>query len=215
MKGDPRGKKMKNKKKGKDDKSSDMKVGSIGGAVSITGRFDSNKTTKKFFKVFKKKAPEISMAEATDLYIQNIVNSKDLLKNVGNFLNRYIKGIDLVARKIPDFISSDENMLIEMQKQLQESAENMLEMPKMIRECTMIQGDLDMMYVNDIMRKDYRLRDLEWSDRTKLGSGAFAEVYAAKLSQGDRSVDVALKWFKDRIKPSTVTDILLEDRTMR
>lgn len=155
------------------------------------------------------------MAEATDLYIQNIVNSKDLLKNIGNFLNRYIKGIDLVARKIPDFISSDENMLIEMQKQLQESAENMLEVPKMIRECTMIQGDLDMIYVNDIMRKDYRLRDLEWSDRTKLGSGAFAEVYAAKLRQGDRSVDVALKWFKDRIKPSTVTDILLEDRTMR
>lgn len=91
----------------------------------------------------------------------------------------------------------------------------MLEVPKMIRECTMIQGDLDMIYVNDIMRKDYRLRDLEWSDRTKLGSGAFAEVYAAKLRQGDRSVDVALKWFKDRIKPSTVTDILLEDRTMR
>nr|XP_034307373.1 uncharacterized protein LOC105333658 isoform X2 [Crassostrea gigas] len=215
MKGDPRGKKMKNKKKGKDDKSSDMNVRSLGGAVSITGRFDSNKATKKFFKDFKKKAPEISMAEATDLYIQNIVNSKDLLKNIGNFLNRYIKGIDLVARKIPDFISSDENMLIEMQKQLQESAENMLEVPKMIRECTMIQGDLDMIYVNDIMRKDYRLRDLEWSDRTKLGSGAFAEVYAAKLRQGDRSVDVALKWFKDRIKPSTVTDILLEDRTMR
>lgn len=69
MKGDLRGKKMKNKKKGKDDKFSDMNVRSLGGVVSIIGRFDSNKVIKKFFKDFKKKVLEISMVEVMDFYI--------------------------------------------------------------------------------------------------------------------------------------------------
>ena len=58
MKGDPRGKKPKKKKK--DDKSMDYKARSLGDAV--TGRFDSSKPVKKIFKDFKKKSPEVSMA---------------------------------------------------------------------------------------------------------------------------------------------------------
>ena len=213
MKGDPRGKKPKKKKK--DDKSMDNKARSLGGAVSITGRFDSSKPVKKFFKDFKKKSPEVSMAEATNLYIQNILNSSNLKGNIENFLNRYVKGIDLVARKIPDFIESDKNLVEEIERELQESDEIMMDIPGLIRKCTMLQGELDMIYVNDIMQKDYRLRDLEWSEGSKLGTGAFAIVYAAKLRQGDTYIDVALKWFKDSVRNHTVIDILLADRTMR
>ena len=83
MKGDPRGKKPKKKKK--DDKSMDYQARSLGGAVSITGRFDSSKPVKKFFKDFKKKSPEVSMAEATNLYIQNILNSTDLKGTLKTF----------------------------------------------------------------------------------------------------------------------------------
>ncbi|XP_056001412.1 uncharacterized protein LOC125654391 isoform X2 [Ostrea edulis] len=217
MRGGPRGRKSKAKKKNdkKDDKIADLKVRSLGGAVSITGRFDNSKGVKSHFKNFKKKSPEVSMAEATDLYLQNIFNAEELFKNIEIYLTRYTKGIDLVARKIPDFISSDQDMIIEIEKQLEESAECMHEVPELIRKCSVIQGNLDVLYVHDIMRKDYRLRDLEWSDRSKLGSGAFADVYAAKLRQGDKFENVALKWFKDSIKSNTVSDILLEDHTMR
>ena len=185
----------------------DNKARSLGGAVSITGRFDSSKSVKKFFKDFKKKSPEVSMAEATNLYIQNILNSTDLKGNIENFLNRYVKGIDLVARKIPDFIESDKNLLEEIEREVQESDEIMKEIPGLIRKCRMLQGELDMIYVNDIMQKDYRLRDLEWSESSKLGTGAFAIVYAATLRQGDTYIDVALKWFKDPVRNHTVTDI--------
>ena len=193
----------------------DNKARSLGGVVSITGRFDSSKPVKKFFKDFKKKSPEVSMAEATNLYIQNILNSTDLKGNIKNFLNRYVKGIDLVARKIPDFIESDKNLLEEIEREVQESDEIMKEIPGLIRKCRMLQGELDMIYVKDIMQKDYRLRDLEWRESSKLGTGAFAIVYAATLRQGDTYIDVALKWFKDPVRNHTVTDILLEDRTMR
>ncbi|XP_062584797.1 uncharacterized protein LOC134246446 [Saccostrea cucullata] len=217
IKGDPRRKKPKDKKKDskKDDRTADLKVRSLGGAVSIAGRFDSSKSTKSFFKSYKKKSPEESMADAVDIYIQNILNSKELYKNIEIFLMRYTKGIDMVARKIPDFISSDEEMIMEIEKQLQESADCMHEVPELIRRSTVLLGQLDMIYVSDIMRKDYRLRDLEWSLNSKLGSGAFADVYAAKLQQGHKSENVALKLFKDPVRSNTVSDILLEDRTMR
>ena len=191
----------------------DYKARSLGGAVSITGRFDSSKPVKKFFKDFKKKSLEVSMAEATNVYIQNILNSTDFKGNIENFLNRYVKGIDMVARKIPDFIESDKNLVEEIERELQESAEIMMDIPGLIRKCSMLQGELDMIYVNDIMQKDYRLRDLEWSK--ELGTGAFAIVYAAKLRQRDTNIDVALKRFKDPVRNHTVTDILLEDHTMR
>ena len=91
----------------------------------------------------------------------------------------------------------------------------MKEIPGLIRKCRMLQGELDMIYVNDIMQKDYPLRDFEWSESSKLPTGAFSIFYAATLPQGDTYIDVALKWFKDPVRNHTVTDILLEDRTMR
>ena len=210
MKGAPKRKKAKNKK---DTKNADQKMRSLGAAVSLAGRFDSDKKVKDHFKKYKSKAPDEAMREATQMFINTILSGGLLRDNIDTFLSRYTIGIDMVAQKIPDFIASDQQLLEQLQTQLQESKENKQDLSGMLRSCSVLQGNLDMFYVTDIMHRDFRLRDIK--RERELGKGSFATVYAGKLTQGNKEIEVAIKLFNDPIKTNNVSEILLEDRTMR
>ncbi|KAK3101580.1 hypothetical protein FSP39_004599 [Pinctada imbricata] len=211
MKGAPKSKKAKNKKK--DSKGNENKMKTLGAAVALSGRFDDDKQVKEHFKKYKSKSPDTAMMEATELFINTILKSSLLGDSIGKFLSRYTKGIDMVAKKIPDFIASDQELLEQLQRQLDESSGSKSDLTGLLRSCSVLQGTLDMFYVKDMMHKDFNLRDIK--KEHQLGKGSFAHVFAGRIVQGVREVEVAIKLFIDPLKPNNVSDVLLEDRTMR
>jgi hypothetical protein len=54
------------------------------------------------------------MADATDMFIQNILKCKELKDNLSKFVQRYAKGIDRIADLIPDFLQADRQMLADL-----------------------------------------------------------------------------------------------------
>lgn len=202
-------KKKKDKLKGKGDK---QNIVGIGGAVAISGTL--GKESKECFRKYKKDICQIKMAEATDLFIQNILKSRDLKQNLSQFVQRYAKGIDSIAELIPEFLESDRQMLASLKEEAEQTKSE--SNTSYLVSCTKLQGDLDLFYVDYMMRVDYKLSDIDCTWDDKLGEGSFAQVFfgVLKNSDGDR-IEVALKKSKDSIKKETVTDILLEDRTMR
>ncbi|KAJ8318829.1 hypothetical protein KUTeg_003920 [Tegillarca granosa] len=190
---------------------------SLGGAVVSAGDLDvKNKGIKKMFKAYKKKSGDI-MEKATEEFLKNTFTGVKLEAKINTFLGKYVRGLDDVAKMIPQFIDADRKLMKTLNSQLSESQGNLRELyPGLIQECSILQGNLDLFYVYHIMKPDYRLRDLQWNQHEKLGSGSFADVYKATLKK-DHMADfpVAIKVCRQPISVSTISDILLEDRTMR
>ena len=51
-------------------------------------------------------------------------------------------------------------------------------------------GELDIFYVNEIMKFDYKVEELAWDNKTELGSGSFAKVYKTRIKRKDRPVAI-------------------------
>lgn len=203
----PRNKK--DKMKGKGDK---QNMVGIGGAVAVLGTL--GKESKDVLKKYKRDNCHLKMAEVTNLYIQNILKSKELKENLSRFVQRYAKGIDKIAELIPDFLEADRQMLASLKVEAEQTKAD--SSPACLQSCISLQSGLDLFYVDSMMHVDYQLSDIDCNWDDKLGQGSFAEVFFGVLNSNDGSKhDVALKRSRDIIDKKSVTDILLEDRTMR
>lgn len=192
---------------------SDDDVRGLGGAVgSLGSAVGSNKKFREIFKKYKKKNNGQKMSEATIMLIQSVTEGKGLVDTISSYLGKLLKGVDDIAKKIPEFLKADRQLIEKMSQSLRETDANLSQMyPQLIHTGHSIQGGLDLFFVFYIMEMDYRLSDIEWSRENILGSGSFADVYGGKLE----GTKVALKYCKQPLSDRVVSDILLEDRTLR
>ena len=199
-------------KKGKTD-GSDDDIRGLGGAVGALGSaIGSNKKFRGIFKKYKKKNNDKKMSEATVMFVQFVTEGKGLVDSISNYLGKSLKGVDDIAKKIPEFLKADRQLVEKMSQSLRETDANLSQMyPQLIHTGHSIQGGLDLFFVFYIMEIDYQLSDIEWNRDNILGSGSFADVYQGSLER----TEVALKYCKQPLSDRIVSDILLEDRTLR
>lgn len=195
----------------------------LGGAIStVSGLTASDKTFKKIFGDYKVKDTQkcvTRMQDATKLYLESICDTKNFQDKLNKFFSRFVKGIDAVAKMIPDFLKADMQLIEILQDQMNDTENNLRETyPKLIHQSHLLLGQLDLFFVNYIMVFDYSLDDIEWDPQdAPVGSGSFADVYIADVKDNSRKSkkSVAMKVCRDALKENTVSDILLEDRTLR
>ena len=195
----------------------------LGGAIStVSGLSASDKSFKKIFSDYKLKDPQkcvTRMQDATKLYLESICESKHFQDKLNKFFSRFVKGIDAVAKMIPDFLKADMGLIECLQDQMQNTESNLREKyPRLIHTSQLLLGQLDLFFVNYIMTFDFSLDDIDWDPQdAPVGSGSFADVYIADVKDRSRKSrrSVAMKVCRDALKENTVSDILLEDRTLR
>ncbi|KAL3853545.1 hypothetical protein ACJMK2_017080 [Sinanodonta woodiana] len=200
-----------------------LSVKGLGAVVCSAGRLDLSSKNKEIKTLVKnsKVSPETKLCEAMGLFISSIFENRELKAKVHKYFSKFMKGIDTIARMINDFLKADRQMIKNLTEEMQEYDQNLNDVfPTLIPKCYKLQGQLDIFFVNYIMKFDYKLEDLSWNmDDDPIGSGSFADVYLAHIKGGkstmERALPVALKVCRDPLKESTVTDILLEDRTLR
>lgn len=198
----------------------------LGGFIVAVGslKYSDHKIVENMFSDYQEEDSTKSvskMRDATKLFLDIFLDTKHLREQVHSFFKRFVKGIDAVAKMIPDILKAD-LQLMEMLTHEIDGIKVHLEhlFPRLLHESNALLGQLDLFFVNYVMVFDYKLDDLSWDLRCPpVGSGSFADVYLAEIKSSSRrsrgSVSVALKVFRDTLKEKTVSDILLEDRTMR
>lgn len=195
----------------------DDDIRGLGGAIGTLGStIASNRKFRELFKNYKKESNSKKMSEATVMFLESLFQSNDMLDKISNFLGKLVKGVDEIAKKIPEFVKADSQLLEQMTHSVKTTDEHLRKVyPQLIGQGLKVQGELDLFYVKNIMDLDYRLGDLQWDKQEILGSGAFADVYKGNLIVGGKNQQVALKRCKDPLSEKVVSDILLEDRTLR
>lgn len=202
----------------KETRTSGDKINSLGSMMSSVGGLStSDKRVKDACKAYVAKNQVQSMRSLISIYIENIFDGNDLRIKISKFVTRFAKGVDTIAKKIPDFINADAELIKNIKEEIQNAEHNLREVyPKLLQTGTRLQGQLDVFYVKKVMEMDFRLRDITYNPHEDLlGSGSFAEVYQAKLLCYKPPLTVALKIGKDYLQENNVSDVLLEDRTMR
>ena len=106
-------------------------------------------------------------------------------------------------------------MIETMSQKLDENIAVSQRYPVLNEDCKKLLSELDTFFVNYIMTFDYKFQDIscDLSDKSKIGSGSFADVYLGVLKANNQ--EVALKIANEVIKKSNVTDVLTEDKIMR
>ncbi|XP_052064399.1 tyrosine-protein kinase Fer-like isoform X1 [Mytilus californianus] len=202
------------------DRNISNSLGGLGSAVSCAGLLSTtDKRVKELLKKYRiDKAPENTMMHASVHFMESIFNGQRLRESLSKFLKRFIKGIDSVADKIPNFIKADHELLWEMELNLNDTKSDINKVyPALCKRANDLQGQLDLFYVTKCMKQDYSHDAIRWDTNDILGVGSFANVYKASIKVGQDNVNVALKITNDQnsVKDSTVTDILREENTLR
>ncbi|KAL4226201.1 hypothetical protein ACF0H5_014187 [Mactra antiquata] len=209
------------KEAGADDDAGSFK--GLGGAVASVSTLKAvDKNLKRIFSDYKRRDANKciqKMQDATKLFLDNLFESRNLSTKIHAFFKRFIKGIDTVAKMIPDFLKADLDLMEMLQKQMGDTENNLRDLfPRLLHTSHVLQGQLDLFFVNYVMEFDYTLEDLRWDQHDPpVGSGSFADVYIGEIKSNSRkgNLPVALKVCRDPLKENTVSEILLEDRTMR
>lgn len=194
----------------------------LGGAiVGVSTLKTTDKQLKKIFTDYKLKDTAKCMSkmqETVKLFLDSIIQNKRLRESVHKFFARYVKDIDAVAKMIPDFLKADLELMESLKNELSDTETNLREMfPLFLRQADSLLGQCDLFYVNYIFRFDYNLSDIKWDpSEAPIGKGTFADVHLGHI-QATRhaTVPVAMKICRESLRESTVSDILLEDRTLR
>lgn len=63
-------------------------------------------------------------------------------------------------------------------------------LPDLLCRCADQHGCLDIFYINDIMKFDYDLQEIDWEEKTSLGEGSFAQVYKSEIKRKKRQVAI-------------------------
>ncbi|XP_071175970.1 uncharacterized protein [Mytilus edulis] len=181
------------------------------------GGFDKTvkKEIKPIFNKYKKETRTHLMFKATDIYLRCLIKNPQLKETVGKYIKRFSKDINKIAKMIPDLIAMDKRLMSSLESEVMETKETIHVIPENLRRCLVLQGELDLFYVYEMWQLDYRLRDLEWNEKRKLGTGSFANVYPGHLNTNGEKVEVAIKMFKDPLQTNNISELLLEDETLR
>ena len=156
------------------------------------------------------------MYKATEIYVNSLIANPQLKEVMSKYVKTFSKDINKIAKMIPDLLAMDKQLMKTLEAEIMETKETMFTIPEHLRRCLVLQGELDLFYVYELLKLDYRLRDLEWNDNKKLGTGSFACVYPGTLDTGEgRKAEVAIKVFKDPLQTNNVSELLLEDQTLR
>ncbi|XP_069125049.1 uncharacterized protein [Argopecten irradians] len=199
-----------------DKPSDDLKR--IGGAVACAGLLNTkSKDIRGIFRSYGKNDPRKSMEDASMLFIHSITSGRALKVKLDLFLSKYTKGIDDIAKMIPDLLKADRILMETLRNEVKENKGLLSNIyPELLRDITRKQGLLDMFYVRSVMESDFRARELDIDRSRSLGSGTFADVYRGNLiPSGEKATRVAVKINKESLNHHNVSDLLLEDRTLR
>jgi len=66
-------------------------------------------------------------------------------------------------------------------------------LPDLLIRCADQHGGLNIFYINDIVKFDYDLQDLDWDNKSPLGEGSFAQVYKCEIKRKQRPVAVKVR----------------------
>lgn len=204
--------------KAKDVRRNGDKINSLGSMVSSAGGLStSDKRVKDICRAYTPKKQLEKMKSLVYIYIENIFDGNDLKIKTINFVKRFATGLDTIAEKIPDFLHADAELIENIQEEIRNAEYNLKEVfPNILQTGKRLQGQLDFFYTREIMEMDFCLRDLSYNpSEDLLGSGSFGDVYKAKLVCFRPPLDVAIKISKKYLQESNISDLLLEDRTMR
>ncbi|XP_076448681.1 uncharacterized protein LOC143285302 [Babylonia areolata] len=196
-------------RKDKGGQNSDM-----GGCFSLGSAISSSKAldVKTIRNVFKNGIGPQTMAEASKLLLSQF-KDEDLSSATKKFFDRIAKRFDAASKLMPEFLKADRTLLQTLQGEVQGEQARLAKMyPELMHTVISLQGNLDMFYVQRLMRFDFSMRELRYDRSSSIGHGSFADVYRCTLPTGEL---VALKVQRDPLNHKTVTDVLLEDRTLR
>ncbi|XP_059177527.1 uncharacterized protein LOC131956913 [Physella acuta] len=183
--------------------------------AAVISCFNLDLKDSKLKKLFKDKYdgnPSKVMEEATEMFL-GLLNENSIAAAMGKFFDRFIKGIDRVATMVPHLMKADEMLLNEIGKELESNKEKLKAFPGLSDSCSKILGQLDMFFVRRLMVTDFTADKIVLGEQ--LGRGSFAVVHKAKLKHSSGEIHVAVKEPLDVLRPSDVTDTLLEDAILR
>lgn len=176
-----------------------------------------NKRVKEICKgYYSSKSPQQDMQTLIAIYIENIFDGNDLRININKFMSRFTKGVDIIERKIPEFLTEDARLIRNIQENISEAEHNLNIPSKILHQGKQLRGKLGVFCVQNIIEPDFSLGDISYNRSEDLiGSGSFANVYRATLVCYEPPLTVALKIRRCYLQENNVFDVLLEDQTMR
>lgn len=191
---------------------------SLGNVVCHEANFDlSSKSVKSLFRSYKADNSPQKMREAWKRFIETILESDKLEQHINLFLERFESSIQNIEKRIPEILEMDKQLFNNLTSDLSTSRQNMEEIfPQNIAECLHMQGELDMVFTEKLKMEQSDLRTITWQGSDIIGSGSFADVFLSELrNANDQFIKVAVKVYKNPLSVKNVSDILLEERTLR
>ncbi|KAK7481813.1 hypothetical protein BaRGS_00026960, partial [Batillaria attramentaria] len=188
---------------------------SLGTAISECRTADvTGNPLKNVFRNYDARNPQ-ALEEASRLFLEQI-KDEDIASATKKFFDRIAKRFDAASRLLPEFLKADQELLETLQGEVKGEQERLVSMyPQLLDSCSQLQGDLDMFFVQRLMSFEFSMDDLKYDAGKRIGDGSFAEIYRSQIPGPDGHITVALKIQKEKLKRSNVTDVLLEDRTLR
>ncbi|KAK7481782.1 hypothetical protein BaRGS_00026929 [Batillaria attramentaria] len=189
---------------------------SLGTAISGCRTADvKSNALKPVFRSYDSRNPN-AMAEASKLFLDQI-KEEDIVSATKKFFERIAKRFDAASRLLPEFLKADRSLLQTLQGEVKGEQERLVSMyPQLLASCSQLQGKLDMFFVQRLMSFEFHMKELKYDMTRPLGTGSFADVFRSKVPGPEgQSIPVALKIQREKLTPKNVTDVLLEDRTLR
>lgn len=202
----------------KENQKHEENINSLGTMVRSAGVLSTkNKRVKEICKgYYSSKSPQQDMQTLIAIYIENIFDGNDLRINIKKFMSRFTKGVDIIERKIPEFLTEDARLIRNIQEDISEAEHNLNISTKILHQGKQLQGKLGVFCVQNIIEPDFSLGDISYNRSEDLiGSGSFANVYRATLVCNEPPLTVALKIRRYYLQENNVYDVLLEDQTIR
>ncbi|XP_046544486.1 dual serine/threonine and tyrosine protein kinase-like [Haliotis rubra] len=190
---------------------------SLGTAVGSSFSLDTraNKVRALFKTYSSSNAPQV-MQDASKMFLDGLTE-KNVTSAVEKFFERFAKNIDRIGKMLPEFLRADRQLMTSLTREVDHGQANLMNMyPKFIEEAEDLQGYLDMFFARKLMKFNYGFAELNKNaTEIPIGRGSFANVYYSRLVTADGDIPVALKVCKEPLDITNVTDVLLEDNTLR
>ncbi|XP_025106722.1 uncharacterized protein LOC112571715 isoform X1 [Pomacea canaliculata] len=188
---------------------------SLGNAISGCRTLDLKaKQLQSIFKHYSSRDPRV-MAEACMYFLQTI-KEEDLAYAIKKFFERVAKRFDAASKLLPEFLKADRSLLQTLQGEVKDEQQMLRDVyPNLVSSCLALQGQLDMFFVRRLMLFDFHMSELRYDASKPIGRGTFADVYTSSIATQEGNLTVALKIQREKLTSKNVSDVLLEDRTLR
>ncbi|XP_071083351.1 uncharacterized protein [Haliotis cracherodii] len=190
---------------------------SIGSAVGAAFSLDTRASkVRALFKTYSSSNASQVMQDASKMFLDGL-SERNVLAAVEKFFDRFAKNIDRIGKMLPEFLRADRQLMKSLTKEVDHGQANLMNMyPKFITDSEDLQGYLDMFFSRKLMKFDFSFQELNKNaTENPIGRGSFANVYFSRLATADGDIAVALKVCKEPLDVTNVTDVLLEDNTLR